>query len=195
MRSFLRVSKWIHRIGKGLPWKGVAPGFNLRWIGSLSQSPKVPSKSVSNSRNNFKRSLFWDVDRWEQFSSTTLGRSAFSYLASRIFTVRSFKAFVTVGSSNFWKIELSLFSSMKLLSGLIGSVLLSKVISLFVCHRLYSDNEIVHRRTGTSWHIYKSMYPRYSISGSAKNDFAALTRRPAFNSLHRTSLSFLRWSA
>ena len=56
--SFLRVSTWILGIGKGLRWKGVAPGFNLRWIGSVSQSPKVPSKSVSNSRNNFKRSLF-----------------------------------------------------------------------------------------------------------------------------------------
>ena len=52
--SFLRISKWIRGIGNSLSWNGVAPGFNCKWIGSASQSSKVPSKSVSYSLSNFK---------------------------------------------------------------------------------------------------------------------------------------------
>ena len=59
--SFLRVSKWMWGIRKALPWYGVVPGFNWNFMGSVFQSPSVPSNRSLNSSNSPSKQFCWDT--------------------------------------------------------------------------------------------------------------------------------------
>ncbi len=103
--SFIRVALCIFGMGYGLPWYGLAPSFNSKETGGNFQSPCVPSKSSLNLRSNTSSKLRCDVLGYAQLFFTMLGRSALSYLASKISTARLVALCVLAG---FWaKLELS----------------------------------------------------------------------------------------
>jgi hypothetical protein len=83
--SFIWVASCIFGIGYGLPWYGLAPSFNSKETGGNFQSP-MQSKSSSNLRSSASSKLRCDVLRCAQLFFTMLGRSALSYLASKIST-------------------------------------------------------------------------------------------------------------
>ncbi len=84
--SLIVVSLHDFGTGNGLSWYGLVPSFSSKEIGSVFQSPSVPSKSSWNSMSN-SSNWFWSWRlRWVQLALTTDWRSVFSYLASRIWT-------------------------------------------------------------------------------------------------------------
>ena len=84
--SLIIVSLCDFGTGNSLLWYGLVPSFNSKETGSVFQSPSGPSKSSSNSVSNSSNLLWsWGL-RWVQLVLTTDWRSAFSYLASRIWT-------------------------------------------------------------------------------------------------------------
>ncbi len=96
--SFIRVPLCIFGIGYGLLWYGLAPSFSSNETGGNFQSPSMPSKSSLNLRNNTSSKLQCDVLRGAQLFLTLLGRSALSYLASRISTMHLVALRVLTGS-------------------------------------------------------------------------------------------------
>jgi hypothetical protein len=74
----MAVSLYAFGPGYDLPWYGLAPSFNSKYMGSVFQSPSVPSKSAANSVSN-SSNLFWSWRlRWEQLVLTTDWWSTFS---------------------------------------------------------------------------------------------------------------------
>ncbi len=107
--SFIRVALCIFGIGYGLPWYGLAPSCNSKETVGNFQSPSVPSKSSLNLRSNASSKLQCGMLRCAQLFFTMLGRSALSYLVSKISTTRLVALRVLAGS---WaKLEFSLRSS------------------------------------------------------------------------------------
>jgi hypothetical protein len=96
--SFIRVALRIFGIGYGLLWYGLAHSLSSKETGGYFQSPSVPTKSSSNLRSNVSSELQCDVLRCAQLNLTILGRSALSYLASRISTTLLVALHVLTGS-------------------------------------------------------------------------------------------------
>jgi hypothetical protein len=132
---FIRVALCIFGVGYGLSWyHGLAPSFNSKETGGNFQPPSMPSKSSSNLRSNSSSKLQFDVLRCAQSFFIMLRRSALSYLASRISTMRLVALRVLAGS---WaKLELSLSTlemlglSCRLLIFLMGRRISSMVMVL-----------------------------------------------------------------
>ncbi len=110
--SFIRVALCIFGIRYGLPWYGLAPSFSSKETSGNFQSPSAPSKSSSNLRSNGGSKLQCDVFRWAQLFLTMLGRSALSYLASRISTMRLVALHVLTG---FWAKQEFCLSALEML--------------------------------------------------------------------------------
>ncbi len=118
----------------GLPWYGLAPSFNSKQKDGNFQSLSMPSKSPLNLMSNASSKLQCDVLRCAQLFFTMLGRSALSYLASKISMMRLVELHVLAGS---WaKLELSLSTlemlglSCRLLIFLMGKRISSMVMVL-----------------------------------------------------------------
>ena len=126
--------------GNGLPWNGLMPSFNSRKTGSVFQSPSGSSKSFSNSMS-YSSNLFWSWRlRWVQLALTTDWRSAFSYLASRIWTTLWVASCVLCGSWTmllFTVQALSIFDVVRLLMSLIGKMISSIII--FICSKIQNN--------------------------------------------------------
>ena len=86
--SFMRVALCIFGIGYGPPWYSLAPFFSSKETGGDFQSPSIPSITSSNLRSNASSKFRCGMLRCAQLFLTMLGRSALSYLASRISTTR-----------------------------------------------------------------------------------------------------------
>ncbi len=84
--SFMRVALCTFGIGYGLPWYGLVPSFSSMETGSNFQSPSMPSKSSSYLRSNASSKFRRGMLRCVRLLLTMLGRSALSYLASKIST-------------------------------------------------------------------------------------------------------------
>jgi hypothetical protein len=132
--SFIRVALCIFGIEYGLPWYGLASSFNSKETGSNFQSLSMQSKSSSNLRSNASSELRCGMLRCTQLFFTMLGRSALSYLASKISSMRLVVLHVLAGS---WaKLELSLSTlqmlglSCRLLIFLMGRRISSMVMVL-----------------------------------------------------------------
>jgi hypothetical protein len=134
--SFIRVALCIFGIGYGLPWYGLAPSYNSKETGSNFQSPSMPSKSSSNLRSNTRSKLRCDVLRCTHLFFTMLGRSALSYLASKISTMHLEALRVLAGSWAKLKLSLSALEmlglSCRLLIFLMGNRISSMVMVLSV---------------------------------------------------------------
>ncbi len=96
--SFIRTALCLCGIGYGLPWYCFIPPFHSKDTGSSFQSPSTQSKSGSNLSSTESSFSLSEAVRWEQFSLLMAGRSAFSYLASKISTMRLVLLRVLIGS-------------------------------------------------------------------------------------------------
>ncbi len=104
--SLMREALCIFGIGYGLPWYGLAPSFNSMETDGNFQSLSVPSKSSLYLRRNVSSKFQCGVLRCAKLFLIMLGRSALSYLASKISTTCLVALRVLSGS---WaKLELSL---------------------------------------------------------------------------------------
>jgi hypothetical protein len=168
--SFIRVALCIFGIGYGLPWYGLAPSFNSKETGGNFQSRSMPSKSSSNLRSNASSELQCDVLKCMQFFFTMLGRSALSYLASKISTMCLVALGVLAGS---WaKLELSL-STLEMLG------LSCKLLIFLMDRRISSMVTVLSLKSNTapiSCKVYLPMIRLYS-SGDPPLEYSAMSGR------------------
>jgi hypothetical protein len=130
--SNMRVALCIFGIGYGLPWYGLAPPFSSMETGCNFQSPSVPSKSSSYLRSNESSEFQCGMLRCTQLFLTMLGRSALSYLASKISTTHLVALRVLSGSWALLELSLSTLEmldlSCRLLMFLMGKRMSSMVM-------------------------------------------------------------------
>ncbi len=130
--SFMRVALFTFGIGYDLPWYSLASSFSSMETGGNLQSPSMPSKSSSYLRSNTRSEFQCGMRRCTQSFLTMLGRSALSYLASKISTTCLVALRVLSGSWAQLELSLSalemLYLSCRLLMFLVGKRMSSMVM-------------------------------------------------------------------
>jgi hypothetical protein len=129
--SFMRVALCVFGIGYGLPWYGLASSFSSMETSSNFQSLTVPSKSSLYLRSNVSSKFQCGMLRCTQLFFTMLGRSALSYLASKIYTTCLVALRVLSGSWAWLELSLSTLEMLGLSCRLL-MFLMDKRMSLMV---------------------------------------------------------------